>query len=231
LQHRVGIIGATGRLGQEICDLAIEMECRVTLLASSKEWTNECTPQTVIDVSHRSGLMETVRYCRDERVPLVVGVSNLSPEHHEELRKLSQTVPVVYAANLAFGHFLQRCALRGLADVLRRVPQTWECSILERHPTSKLDRPSATARELASAWATATGQTVADVASARGGLPVSDHEITLTLNGEMVTIKHSVTDRRAAARGALVAARWITNQQPGFYTMSDVYAFREENIE
>jgi dihydrodipicolinate reductase len=63
----------------------------------------------------------------------------------------------------------------------------------------------------------------------RGGLPVSDHEAAITLSGEMLSIKHSTTDRVAAARGALQAGRWVVLQSSGFYRMSDVYGMvREE---
>ena len=228
MHHSVGIIGVTGRLGRHICDLTAEMECRITLLVSRREWIHECTPEVVIDVSHHSAVMEVARYCYSEGVPLVEGVSSLSPEHLGELHRLSQTVPVVYAPNFAFGHFLQRSALLRLAEILKNNRQAWECSIVERHPIYKPDRPSATARELASCWSEATDHPVADVASVRSGLPVSDHEVALTLAGEMVSIKHSVADRKAAAHGALMAARWIVCQQPGFYKMSDVYALRNE---
>jgi 4-hydroxy-tetrahydrodipicolinate reductase len=53
---------------------------------------------------------------------------------------------------------------------------------------------------------------------------VSDHEAGLTFVGEMLSIKHGVTDRVAAGRGALAAARWIAGRQPGLYKMADVYA-------
>jgi 4-hydroxy-tetrahydrodipicolinate reductase len=99
----------------------------------------------------------------------------------------------------------------------------WECSISERHCTSKRDRPSATARELAIVWRSASGRDVADVASIRGGLPVSDHEATLSGEGELLTVRHSVGNRKGAARGALLAGRWLATQPPGFYHMSDVF--------
>jgi 4-hydroxy-tetrahydrodipicolinate reductase len=110
-----------------------------------------------------------------------------------------------------------------LNEALRTKVPAWECTIVERHTTSKRDRPSATARELASFWYRTSGRAVADLAAIRGGLPLSDHEVILTSEEELLTIKHSVTDRRAAARGALLAGCWIVAQPPGFYQISDVF--------
>ena len=41
-------------------------------------------------------------------------------------------------------------------------------------------------------------------------------------DGESIEITHKATNRFTFARGAVVAAKWLVNQQPGFYTMQDV---------
>jgi 4-hydroxy-tetrahydrodipicolinate reductase len=229
MQLSVGVIGVTGKLGRRICEQAREMECRISLSACSREWVTEAVPDVVIDVSHDSAFDEVARFCSATNTPLVEGVSTLSPEHLAQLRGLSTAIPVIYAPNFTFGHYLQRSALMVLAHILKTNSRTSECTVTERHPTSKKDRPSATAQELAAFWSESAECPVAEVASVRGGLPVSDHEAAITLSGEMLSIKHSTTDRVAAARGALQAGRWVVLQSSGFYKMSDVYGMvREE---
>jgi 4-hydroxy-tetrahydrodipicolinate reductase len=218
----LGVIGAGGRLGQCVCALAAEAGCAVTLRGRRQGWEVLRPPRVLLDVSHPSALPEVAAYCEREGIPLVAGVSGLGEEHHEALRRLSRQVPVVQAANFAFGHFVQRALVECLASLLGRRLDA-EFTVLDRHPRSKKDRPSATARELAGLWAALTGRPPEEVASLRAGLPVSDHEATLTLAGELVSVRHSVTDRRAAARGALEAAFWACRQPPGLYPMREVY--------
>jgi 4-hydroxy-tetrahydrodipicolinate reductase len=219
----VGIVGARGKLGREIEVAAAEFECAVTMTASRGEWVNTQTPDVVIDVSHDSAFTDVVDYCSLQRIPLIEGVSTLADEHLEELRRLSGKLPLVHAPNFTYGHYLQRQVLRALSGALRIKGTEWECTIVERHTTRKRDRPSATARELAALWHRASGCAVADVAAVRGGLPLSDHEVILTLENEVLTVKHSVSDRKAAARSALLAGSWIVAQPPGFYQMEDVF--------
>src|SRR5471032_3357945 len=78
LPHNVGVVGATGRLGRVICDLASEMGCSVTLFGSTSEWITHRTPETIIDVSHASAFADVVRFCSTRSTALVEGVSTLS---------------------------------------------------------------------------------------------------------------------------------------------------------
>jgi 4-hydroxy-tetrahydrodipicolinate reductase len=203
--------------------VAAELGCAVSLWGRRQGWEVRAAPAVVIDVSHPSAFPEVAAYCLREGVPLVEGVSNLLPEQLAELQRMSERVPVVRATNFAFGHFLQRALVEHLARVVKRLPGPVEFTVQERHPSHKKDRPSATARDLGDLWSSLTGQPVTDIASIRGGLPVSDHEVLLTLAGELVCVRHSVTGRPAAARGAVQAALWVRQRRPGLYTMADVY--------
>jgi 4-hydroxy-tetrahydrodipicolinate reductase len=219
----IGIAGASGKLGREVEAIASELGCAVTLWASSSRWTISTPPAVMIDVSHASGFADIVEFCSCRQIPLVEGVSTLAAEDIAQLQRLSETVPVLHGPNFAFGHHLQRLALETLARALTANYPDWECTISERHCTSKRDRPSATARVLANVWQCFSGREATDIASVRGGLPVSDHEFNLTGDGELLTIKHSVSSRKASARGALLASRWLVVRPPGFYQMSDVF--------
>lgn len=220
---KLGIIGADGRLGRCLCRLVGERGGTVSLLGRRRDWQIQTVPDVIIDVSHPSALPDVVSYCRRNCVPLVEGVSGLGIEAQASLRQLSEQVGVVAATNFSFGHFLQRALLVHLASLVRRQVDEGEFTILERHPSYKKDRPSATAGELSRLWSAHTERTVAEVASIRAGLPVADHEFMLTWPGESLLVRHAVTDRRAAARGALRAASWVCSRSPGLWTMNDVY--------
>jgi 4-hydroxy-tetrahydrodipicolinate reductase len=229
LTHDIGVIGAAGRLGSVVCVLAAERGFPLTLFGRRQGWEVRAVPRVLIDVSHPSALPDVLAYCQREGTALVEGVSGLGSEERGALRRLARRVPVVEAANFAFGAFLHRALVDCLAGLVAGLPEADDFAILDRHPATKKDRPSATARDLAGLWAARTGRPPPEVASVRAGLPVADHEATLTLAGELVSVRHSVTDRRAAARGALAAASWVCRQPPGLYSMRDVYGRRPKS--
>jgi 4-hydroxy-tetrahydrodipicolinate reductase len=56
----------------------------------------------------------------------------------------------------------------------------------------------------------------------RAGLIVGEHEVSFNGAGETIKITHSVTNRDVFARGAVQAALWLAQQEPGYYNMDDV---------
>jgi 4-hydroxy-tetrahydrodipicolinate reductase len=220
--HSIGVVGASGRLGARIVALARERGVALPVLVSRRAgWTIERRPDVVVDASHRSALPEIIAYCQREAVPLVCATSNLDDADGRALASLAERGPVVRAANLSFGHYLQTEALAAIGRCLARHGHAAEVRIVERHPAHKQDRPSATALRLEELWHRHGGAAL--VESLRHGPPVGDHQIGWTFEGEELVIDHRVTDRGAAARGALIAAAWITGRPSGLSDMTDVY--------
>ena len=58
----------------------------------------------------------------------------------------------------------------------------------------------------------------------RVGNVVGDHTVKFTLQDESIEIHHKSFDRKIFANGAVLAAEWILNKEPGLYNMSDVLA-------
>lgn len=220
---KLGVIGAEGKMGKTICCLARQQNIEVVLSGSRQGWKIESRPEVIIDVSHREALSHVIDYCKREAIPLVEGTSGLLQEDQANLDKLSELIPVVNAPNFSFAHFLQEVLVIQMAKYVERNLTSYECTVIERHPTYKKDSPSATAKKIANLWLEQTQVNVADIASIRGGLPVSDHQITWTFPGELLSLKHSVTDRTGAAHGAVKAALWVNNKSPRLWNMSDVY--------
>ncbi len=217
----LGIVGASGRLGRRVRAAAEEAGWEVVLAAGSSAWDVELTPDVLVDVSSVRALPVVAGYCRRAGVPLVNGVSGLGEADRLLLEELSEYVAVVRAPNFSFGHLLQVVMLEAAASALVR-STPWEATVSERHPRTKADRPSATALELAGVCDGA-GLRLGEIASVRGGIPVSDHAVLLAGEGETVTLSHSVADLSAAAAGAVRAAAWALGRRPGLWGMRDVY--------
>ncbi|MCD6569200.1 MAG: 4-hydroxy-tetrahydrodipicolinate reductase, partial [Deltaproteobacteria bacterium] len=55
---------------------------------------------------------------------------------------------------------------------------------------------------------------------------VGEHTLIFAGNGERLELAHKATSRENFALGALRAARWIVDKNPGLYSMADVLDLR-----
>ncbi len=106
----------------------------------------------------------------------------------------------------------------------------------------KVDAPSGTAKRLAEILADARGLSYAEdmrhgregivgartpdeigIHSMRGGDVVGDHTVVYANVGERVELTHKASSRDTFAIGAIRAAKWLADQEPGrVYDMQDV---------
>ena len=60
----------------------------------------------------------------------------------------------------------------------------------------------------------------------RGGDVVGDHTVYFYGSGERLELTHRASSRETFARGALRAAEWLRDRDPGLYDMQDVLGLR-----
>ncbi len=176
-----------------------------------------------MDAAPAAATERTVAQCRAAGLPLLSCASGLTPRHLDALRDLAAERPVLRAANLTLGHWLQRRTVALLAHALAGHADRPEAAVHERHTAAKRDSPSASALALAELWTDRTGEAPTEIASLRSGLPVSEHTFRLTFDHQTLRIHHDVRSLAAAAAGALLAVRWLARAQPGLWSMDDVY--------
>ncbi len=193
----------------------------------------------VVDFSLPEATQNNIRRCLEARVPLVLGTTGISKETVALLREAAKTIPIVSAANFSVGITLLT-KLAGLAA--RALGTDWNAEIFELHHKHKRDAPSGTALRIGKAVAKATGRVFNDVlttdrssthstprdkdeigiVAARGGDSAGEHTLMFLADGERLELTHKAGDRAIFARGALRAAQWIADREPGLYDMSDV---------
>ncbi|ADI04067.1 dihydrodipicolinate reductase [Streptomyces bingchenggensis BCW-1] len=222
---RVGVVGATGRLGSRIVAECALRDVPVVMTAHRGAWTAEQPPTVVIDASRGEVLPRTVAYCRETGSSLIACASDIGPDGEPLLAELAGSVTVVRAVNLSLGHWLQDHLLGVAGRLLRTSAMPLpRVSLLERHARAKRDRPSASARSLAATWeAHAGGAAVDEVASFRAGHQVSEHVVQLDFAHESLRLHHDVRDLSAAAPGALAVAAWADGAPAGLVTVKQVY--------
>jgi 4-hydroxy-tetrahydrodipicolinate reductase len=220
---RVLLIGAAGRMGKTISDLAkdypkINIIARCDLGDPIEPAMRNC--DVAIDFSHAGATTETCRAALQHRKPLVVGTTGHSTEQRSTIEETAQSVPIVFASNFSIGVNVLFWLTREAFDQLGG---NFDVAIVETHHKMKKDAPSGTAKTLAEVLK-ATKKTKGEIPiqSIREGDVVGEHTVIFSGPGERLELTHRAASREIFARGALRAAEWIVSQPPGLYSMQNV---------
>jgi 4-hydroxy-tetrahydrodipicolinate reductase len=213
MQIKYGIIGGSGRMGQEIELLLKESghKCvfKYDILG---EWKSGA-PEVMIDFSLPQAFNSTVSYVNKYKIPLVIGTTGLSEEQLEVLKSLSKKVPVVQSYNFSVGiQMLLKCT-----EILKENLTEWDIEISETHHRFKKDKPSGTALMIKNL----IGRDV-NISSLRLGNVPGNHTVLFGGLGEIISLTHSATSRRTFTEGVLKSILFIMDKKNGFYSFSEV---------
>jgi 4-hydroxy-tetrahydrodipicolinate reductase len=220
---RVLLIGAGGRMGKTISDLAsndpeIDIIARCDLGDPIEPPMKNC--DAAIDFSHADAITEICGAALQHRKPLVVGTTGHSKEQRRMIEETARTLPIVFASNFSIGVNVLFWLTRKAAE---RFGSDFDAEIIETHHKMKKDAPSGTAKTLAEVLkATKKTQSEILIQSIREGDVVGEHTVVFSGPGERLELTHRAASREIFARGALHATKWIINQPPGLYSMQDV---------
>lgn len=220
---RIGIIGSRGRLGGALAAACQRAGLPVVAELDRTGLVETAVPTVVFDTSSATAFRSTLDLANRWQAPLIYCVSVLPDEHRRLLDRLAERLPVVLATNLSPGHWLQTRLIRELAVLVKQCDLAATAAVFERHPTTKRDRPSASARQLAEAWQDHAPSAVAEVLGLRYGPAVSGHQLHVDLAGESLTISHEVSSLTAAAEGGLVLAARAQELPPGLVTSGELF--------
>jgi 4-hydroxy-tetrahydrodipicolinate reductase len=220
---RVLLVGAAGRMGKTIVDLAkddpnveIAAQCDIGDAIGSAMRKSE----VVIDFSHSDATDEICRAALQDQRPLVIGTTGHSAEQRAAIERAARSVPVVFASNFSAGVNTLFALARNTAETLGR---EFDVEIIETHHHTKKDAPSGTAKTLAAILRKArNADDEISIQSIREGDVVGEHTVIFSGPGERLEMTHRAANREIFARGALHAARWIIGKPPGLYSMQDV---------
>jgi 4-hydroxy-tetrahydrodipicolinate reductase len=212
----VTLVGAAVREGSPLVGSPVDASrpsVRYTTLASAPK------PHVVIDFSTPHALAETARFATDNRAALVIGTTGLSSEHDAIMRASSAIVPVLHTPNTSVGVAI---VARVIAELTRTLGPEYRASMIDIHHIHKKDAPSGTAKRLAASMRSA-GSSLRDeeIESRREGEVVGTHIIALKGPAESVEVIHKAESRDLFALGAIRAAKWLTDKNPGLYTIED----------
>ena len=237
------INGAKGRMGQTLIQCAREMHLDLAAAIDVGDDLKSEVPKAdvIVDFSFHSATRTVLEQAVANRKPIVIGTTGHSAEEKAPLVALASKVPCVWAGNFSVGVNLLFALTRRAAAVLG---SDYDAEVVEMHHRFKKDAPSGTAARLLeiileerklTADALRHGRkgitgerqpTEVGIHALRGGDVVGDHTVIFAALGERVELTHKASDRAIFARGALRAAQWVVNQNPGVYDMQDVLGLK-----
>ena len=240
---RIAILGAAGRMGRKLCELApgagLEVVSKVDI-ADGYDRTWSPGAEGVIDFSHHTAVPAAISAAASQGLPYVIGTTGITPDEQKAVADAASRIPIVQSGNYSLGVNLLLALVGRAAAVLG--PE-YDVEITEMHHRHKKDAPSGTALMLAKAAAAGRGASgefiygrhgdtgerpVGEIAihALRGGSVVGDHTVMFAGELERVELTHKAQDRAAFAAGALKALVWANGKAPGIYTMQDVLGLR-----
>src|SRR6266487_2995993 len=218
---RVLLVGAAGRMGKTIVDLAKD-DPKIDMVAQC-DFGDAIEPamkksDVVIDFSHPDAIEEICRAALQHRRPLVIGTTGHSAEQRSAIEKAAKGVPIVFASNFSVGVNALFALTRRAAEIFGSefAPQ-----IVETHHKMKKDAPSGTAKTLGEILKEVL-KTEIPIESIREGDVVGEHTVTFAGPSERLELTHRADSREIFARGALRAAQWIVGKRAALYSMQDV---------
>jgi 4-hydroxy-tetrahydrodipicolinate reductase len=168
----------------------------------------------------------------------VIGTTGLSAEDESKIRDAARKARIIKSGNMSVGVNLLAALVEKIA---RTLPSDFDIEIMEMHHRHKVDAPSGTALLLGQAAAAGRnvelkekairgrdGQTGArphghiGFGSLRGGSVVGEHSVIFAGPSERIELVHRAESRDIFAHGAMRAALWAEDKQPGLYSMADV---------
>jgi len=218
---RVLLIGAAGRMGKTVLDLAqadgeIEIAGQCDLGDSIEPAMKNC--DVAIDFSQADSIDEISRAVLQHGKPLVIGTTGHSQQQRKTIEETAHSVAIVLASNFSVGVNVLFWLTQKAAELLGA---DFNPEIVEMHHKMKKDAPSGTAKTLA-AILKAARNTEIPIQSIREGDVVGEHTVIFKGPGESLELTHRAANREIFAAGALRAAKWIVDKPPGLYSMQNV---------
>jgi 4-hydroxy-tetrahydrodipicolinate reductase len=227
---KVGVLGAKGRMGSEVCR-AVEGAADMELVAAVDQGDSLdalTAADAVVDFTHPGAVMDNLRWCVEHGVHAVVGTSGFGPDKLETIRGWQDGHPggnVLIAPNFGVGAVLM------MHFAAKAAPFFESVEVVELHHPNKVDAPSGTSFRTAEiiAEARARAGVPASPDATNTGLPgargaevggvhvhavrlaglIAHQEVLLGGHGEVLTIRHDSMNRESFMPGVLLGIRGV----------------------
>ena len=245
---KVLVNGCNGKMGQEVVEsvkksLDMEVYCGVDRIDSGDNffpvYTNvndiDRKPDIIIDFSVPQATFSILEYARENKIPIVIATTGFSEEEINKIKEYSIEIPIFQSYNMSYSINV----MRKIAAELAKLFKESDIEIVDVHHRRKIDSPSGTALMLANSINAALDDSMTyeynrhskrekrsdkeiGIHSIRGGTEAGKHTVMFLGENETFEITHNVPSRSIFADGAVKAAKFLINQDAGFYNMDNL---------
>ena len=192
----------------------------------------------LIDFTRPEPCLEHVEWCKNNNKKIIIGTTGFSDKEKQQIQQASETIGIVFAPNMSVG---VNVTLKLLDMAARVLGDDVDIEIIEAHHRHKVDAPSGTALRMGEVVADALGRDLKECAvygregntgerdrktigfeTIRAGDIVGEHTVMFAGIGERIEITHKASSRMTFAKGAMRAAKWLSDKDNGLYDMPDV---------
>ena len=193
----------------------------------------------VLECTNAGVSMKYLNTCISHNKALVSGTTGFSEEQKTSFKTAGKTIPVVLASNTSkIAHIF----FDVINYVTEKVGQKADIDIIEMHDRDKLDAPSGTSKEIGRNIAAILGKKfdefaryqrtgsgrrpkhTLDYTSIRSGNHNARHTVIFGFDNEQMELSIRGDNMLPYAEGMIEAALFISHQEPGFYTINQVFA-------
>ena len=227
----VTIIGY-GKMGKEIENVLISRGHNINKIIDKDSEISFENSEVAIIFTSPEATFEQIKNCLDANVRVVCGSTGWT-EQLDEIENYCRKSNggFLYSPNFSIGVNL----FYKLNDYLNEIMtnhKNYSASILEKHHSEKVDKPSGTAIKIANdiisksdynSWTLNENENkdMLKIRSEREGDQKGHHSVIFSSDDDIIRISHTAKSRFAFALGAVISAEFLVDKN-GVYDMSDV---------
>ena len=237
---RLLIVGYTGKMGLSIQSL-LRQYPQIEAIGLSRHEHSNCVNNIldaqgidlILDFSKPEALGSYLPYAISHQIPCVIATTGYSDEQMFAIQNASKTIPLFYSANFSKGIYVLKQLIKKMNDMC---PED-HVDLTDIHHIHKADAPSGTAKALIETIQSDRPQALKIVSDtndkrssnelhvhvSRLGNVIGEHSVIYSNELEAIELKHTAYTKINFAKGALDAALWQMDKEPGYYTMEDLY--------
>jgi 4-hydroxy-tetrahydrodipicolinate reductase len=195
----------------------------------------------IIDFTVPNCTLDILKIASKLKKRVVIGTTGFNQKEEILIKKFSKKIPILKAGNMSLGVNL----LMYLTEIASKsLNEEYLSKIFEVHHKYKKDYPSGTALMLGKGIANGKNKNLYNLMgkkflnkksfpygkkinfnSIRKDEIIGEHEVTFSSGKEIIKLNHEAFDRALYSDGALTAAKWLINKEPGLYSMRDLLNF------
>lgn len=242
---KVIICGALGKMGAKIKELlpedlsplcGVDVKDAAAGVMPVYDSFSKITEKAdvIIDFSSPKSLPALLEYAIRTNTPAVLCSTGYTEKDIADIESASEKVALFRSANMSLGVNVLIEAVKLCAERL----EGFDIEIIEKHHNRKKDAPSGTAVMLKDAVIEvlpndypvygrqgivgARDKREIGIHAVRGGTMVGEHQVIFAGENETVTLTHQAESREVFAKGAILAARYISGKKHGLFAMKDL---------